>query len=51
MVSSSTSTPGKAAGSDPVARMTFLVLIVSVVPSSLATTTSPGLAVSEPCES
>mmetsp|Transcript_13818 Transcript_13818/g.37812 ORF Transcript_13818/g.37812 Transcript_13818/m.37812 type:complete len:286 (-) Transcript_13818:322-1179(-) len=48
MVSSSTSTPGKAAGSEPVARMTFLVLIVSVVPSSLATTTSPGLAVSEP---
>mmetsp|Transcript_7983 Transcript_7983/g.35305 ORF Transcript_7983/g.35305 Transcript_7983/m.35305 type:complete len:213 (-) Transcript_7983:649-1287(-) len=48
IVSSSTSTPGSAAGSEPVARMMFLALIVSVVPSSLATTTSPGVDVSDP---
>mmetsp|Transcript_9832 Transcript_9832/g.41814 ORF Transcript_9832/g.41814 Transcript_9832/m.41814 type:complete len:223 (+) Transcript_9832:596-1264(+) len=47
-VSSSTSTPGNVAGSEPVAKMTFLAEIVSLEPSSFVTTTSPGFAVSDP---
>ena len=48
MVSSSTSTPGKVAGSEPVARTTFFATTVSVVPSSFVTKTSPGVPVSDP---
>mmetsp|Transcript_22894 Transcript_22894/g.36821 ORF Transcript_22894/g.36821 Transcript_22894/m.36821 type:complete len:259 (-) Transcript_22894:475-1251(-) len=48
MTSSSTSTPGSDAGSDPVARMMFFAEIVCVVPSSMLTVTSPALLVSAP---